>query len=541
MGGRAGRLATLERRLGMETRGAAARPASAAEAARHDADWTRYRRDVVAWIDECCWTYDPRFGPDGKVIGYVPFRLFDFQRDYVLWLEDRYREHADAFTEKSRDMGVTWCAIAWLVWHWLFDDDFQALLGSYTERWTDNFLHDSLFGKATELIDHLPDWQRRRARWDRGHPESRKHLAIVNRSNGNTFVGQTANKDFGRGGRYSTILIDEFSKWAFAEQVLQATADASPFRCFVATPEGMNSSGRLRHASPPRVKVMTLHWRLHPNKDEAWYAAECARRTPEDVAQELDISYERSVYGLVLPEWQNVPSGDFPFVRGWPLYVSWDFGLDDNTALIWWQRNPGSGMYRVIDCYESSGKAITFYLPFVTGEVPSGGTYGYTEADLATIRSHHGWGSAVHYGDPAGNQRNQVTSASVIAELAKHHVYVNTRPDRNTFRERWQTAKLFLGQVEGWNAATCIDLPSALQNARFPPRDPDAVTTGENAKPIHDWTSHLRTAVEYMAVNVYGIEERVQAKAERQPSAWMHRRDGYNGMDAVRAALRSRR
>lgn len=499
-------------------------PAAAAARADNDADWERYRRDVVAFVRECCRTFDTRLDPDGRVIGWVPFDLYPFQADFLAWLEARYQEHQDGFVEKSRDMGVTWCAVAWLVWHWLFDETFTALVGSYTEAAVDNFLHESVFGKIEGLISRLPPWMQERVRFDPRNPESRKHLAVVNRASGSTINGHSSEPRFSRGGRYSAIVLDEFSKWAFGEQVLQSTADASPFRLFVATPQGMNSSGRLRFADPPRVKVYTLHWRLHPKKDDAWYAAECARRTPEQVAQELDISYERSVAGRVYPEWDRVPSGDFPYVPGWPTFVSWDFGLDDATALVWWQQNPSTGMYRAVDYHESNGRAITGYLPFVTGDMASGLPYGFTAEELDKIAAHKGWGAAVHYGDPAGSQRNQVTGTSVIGELRKAGIYVNTRPDRNTFHERWQTTKLFLGRVEGWHKPTCTALHDAMVNSRFPERDPDATHLAENDRPIHDWASHGRTAVEYLAVNRFGLEEsNAIVPFPRQPSAWMTR------------------
>lgn len=489
-----------------------------ADDAQHDADWERYKRDVSAWIDECVWTYDPRTGPDGKVIGAVPFKLYEFQTDYLVWLEDRYREREDALTEKSRDMGVSWCSIAWFVHHWMFDDSFQALFGSYVEHLTDNWLLDSLFGKAEFIVDHLPDWQRRRIGWE--PKESRRHLTMVNRASGSTITGQSANPRFARQGRYSGILLDEFSMWEHAEEVLAASADSSPFRCFIGTPKGKNTFGRLRFSG--RIKVFTLHWRRHPLKDDVWYASECARRTPEEIAQELDISYDKSVSGRVYPEWDEVKSGAFPYVHGWPLFVAWDFGINDETALVWWQRNP-VGLWRVVDCYSNRDVTLDFYIPFVTGEVASGMPYGYSERDLAKIESHRGWGAAVHYGDPAGNQRNQVTGSSVIGELGKHRIYVQTRPDANTFEARWQTTKLFLRRVEGWNAETCLPLHDAMTNARFPAKRPESEATSTPTKPIHDWTSHFRTAVEYAAVNAHGREQRESAgvvKPKRQQSAF---------------------
>jgi hypothetical protein len=40
-----------------------------------------------------------------------------------------------------------------------------------------------------------------------------------------------------------------------------------------------------------------------------WYDAQCQRRTPEEVAQELDISYERSTAGRAFPEFDATRHG----------------------------------------------------------------------------------------------------------------------------------------------------------------------------------------------------------------------------------------
>ncbi len=41
------------------------------------------------------------------------------------------------------------------------------------------------------------------------------------------------------------------------------------------------------------------------------------------------------------------------------------------------------------------------------------------------------------------------------------------------------------------------DFISAIQNARYPNRPENSQSTSENTKPVHDWTSHFRTSLEY--------------------------------------------
>jgi hypothetical protein len=44
----------------------------------------------------------------------------------------------------------------------------------------------------------------------------------------------------------------------------------------------------------------------------------------------------------------------------------------------------------------------------------------------------------------------------------------------------------------------CLDFASALMNARYPERTSNNMSTKAADLPIHDWTSHYRTAFEYL-------------------------------------------
>ena len=44
----------------------------------------------------------------------------------------------------------------------------------------------------------------------------------------------------------------------------------------------------------------------------------------------------------------------------------------------------------------------------------------------------------------------------------------------------------------------CLEFASAMMNAKYPERADNSTSTAPNYKPIHDWTSHFRTAFEYL-------------------------------------------
>lgn len=320
------------------------------------------RRDVLFFINQFAWTYDPR--PESPP-HHHPFMLYEFQEDYIRELEATYKEVQDLLTDKSRDMGVSWMVLSWILWHWLFDPSFNALIGSRKEDFVDNYLPDSAFGKLHYMLERLPKWIL---------PDGfdldkhRTYLKIINPESGNTIQGESANADFSRQGRYSVILLDEFAFWPWAASVWTATADSAPCRLVVSTPNGTeNKFAELRHSG--KIKVRSLHWPLHPHKDEAWYEAEKSRRTPKEVAQELDLDYEASGLQRVFSLKTNttlrrnviVPAFDLPgeygsdkhgvtkFRHAWRMTGGFDYGTRNKSVFSVFARDYDGRHYLIYE------------------------------------------------------------------------------------------------------------------------------------------------------------------------------------------------
>lgn len=461
----------------------------------------RCEADAAYLINAFGTTFDPR--PEAQFPD-LPFILFDFQVDYVRWLDDRLANSEDGIVEKSRDVGVSWVTVGWMVHKWLYRPGFQGLIGSRKEDYVDNGEKDSLFGKIEYFLENLPGWLLPKGFRFKDH---RQRLKISNPENGNTIIGESANSNFSRAGRYAFVLFDEAAFWENLTESWRAAGSSTRTRVAVSTANGMNAFGRIRFDTKedgsPRYPVLTLHARNDPRKGPEWIERERQRMTAEDFAQEIDISYNRSVRGVVYPEISLIPTGHFPFVKNWALYVSWDFGLSDDTALVWWARDAVTGKLRIIDCYANNQKPIDFYVPFVIGSIPASISekYNYTPAEMKKITEHSALPRAIHYGDPSGKNRNQVTSTSVIGELAKWEIYVFTNDKDKNFPALHSATTLGIRRIEGINTPDCANLVDALINARFPERNPDSQSTTEVNRPIHDWTSHYRTCVEFFFVN----------------------------------------
>ena len=447
--------------------------------------------DVLYFINHLN-TFDPR-----TKVKDIKFTLYPYQIEYAKQLVKHIKEGKDLFIEKSRDMGVSWVTLAVILWFWIYEDGFQALIGSRKEDYVDNRQVDSLFGKFDYMLrcwqveGYLPD-------------KHRTYMKLTHPTNNSVILGESANANFSRAGRYQVIFFDEMAFWPFEQNSWEAAGDASPCRLAVTTPSSQPSySKALRNSG--LVEVKTLHWRLHPNKDDDWYEREKLRRTNEEVARELDINWEGSLENIVYPEISNGQVGVYPYVPEYPLYVSWDFGLD-GTAIGWWQKSPQTGKHRLVEAYYRVNKPIPFFMPLFGNPIDS--SSGYTQEDLDVVNEVKDWAKAIHYGDPDVEKRSYQTKemTSTRDVLQKHQIYVQTNTLSNDFESRKTETKLLLQQGIEINdtAGTRVWL-EAVKQSRFPKRQEGSQATTGITKPIHDWTSHHRSSLEYYAVNVKDV------------------------------------
>ncbi len=241
------------------------------------------------------WTFNPRSEHPHR-----PFTPWPIQETAIIALWESISEGRDVLFDKSRDMGASWISLAVFLWWWLFVPDTPLLVASRKEEYVDGRGDpDTLFWKLDYLIGRLPHWMTPRIR--------RSHMHLENLGNGSVIDGESTNADLGRGGRRKAILLDEFAACDNGNEILAATADATPCRVYNSTPHGRaNAFADVRFSG--KVQVVTLHWREHPTKGQGaelvvgsdgkqhwtspWYRSECARRTSrKEIAQELDIDY----------------------------------------------------------------------------------------------------------------------------------------------------------------------------------------------------------------------------------------------------------
>lgn len=454
------------------------------------------------FIENFLYTFNPKLNPK-----HFPFILYPFQEDAVKWFIEHVDNGRDGLIEKSREMGATWIFFAAMpLYYWLFRDGTNILVGSYKEMLVDDNTPDSIFGKIDYLMQGLPRWLLPKNFTPKKH---RTKLKLRN-PNGNLISGDTMNPNFGRGARKTCILFDELGFWDYAKDAWEAGGDSTNCRIANSTPHGYNYYAMLRESG---MDVLTLHWKEHPLKDQPWYDFEKLRRTEEEVAQELDISYSKSREGKVYPEWNdvNVQKGLYEYQPDLPLYVGWDFGRADDTAIIWAQKTRNDELI-IVDTYRNNGKNIDFYIPLVTGIVPGEWDYKYTKEELELIDYHKNWKRATHFGDPAGRFRNQVSDETVITKLRDYGIIVNFKDKWKEFniRKNFTKKQLMQGVYLNDNARTkYFDI--CILNSSYPKVKSEGVEQVRSEKPKHDAYSHYRSSLEYLCIGLQDIGvQRVQ-------------------------------
>jgi hypothetical protein len=460
---------------------------------------------------------------EAKSTGHLPFKLWDYQIELILWFDWLVMKGESGCVAKSRDMGYTWLYVWWCIYHWRFTPGFSALLGSKKEAAVDNATLSSIFGKLDYAIEKLPDWLKPKGYVRRLH---RTRLRIMNPENGNYLVGDSQTQDFGASERHTVVIPDETALWDFDPS--GTVSNTTNTAIYGSSVRGENHFKRLHDRLLARSAslVRELKWNLNKTHTPAWFAAMQARMDEADFAREVLIDWQAAVKGKYYPVASLVKQGEYKWEAGWPSVNCMDYGVSDNTALIWWQASPEKTLHRMMFCYTNAGKPIDFYIPFLLAKHPdhclldrdrSGVVrideqgrevyreltreFVYTEDDLAFIAllQREGVTSSVEFrGDPAGKQRSQDTATSVITKLSQAGVEVMTNTKLNDYLSRRTALTDVLLKTEVNKAAWAAW--NAIAQSKYPERSENSQATTVPAAPVHDWTSHYRSAAEYYAV-----------------------------------------
>ncbi len=253
-----------------------------------------YAEHIAQFIIDWGVTFDPREAERDRPTT-IPFILFEKQELWIDFFFRKWRERKPGMTEKSREVGVSWLAVAVSSSLCLLRKGIVAGFGSRKEEYVDARDNPkSLFWKARNFISRLPP--EFTGSWDIN--KHAPHMRIVFPDTKSIMTGE-AGDSIGRGDRTSFYIVDESAHLERPMLVDSALASTTNCRIDISSVNGMaNPFAQKRHSG--KVEVFTFHWRDDPRKDMDWYRKQVAELDPITVKQEFDIDYLASAEGVVI-------------------------------------------------------------------------------------------------------------------------------------------------------------------------------------------------------------------------------------------------
>lgn len=446
----------------------------------------------IFWLNYFVWLYEPR-NTENKTI---PFITYDYEDELVKNVIYAVENKEDLFVDKTRDMGVTWTVLATLYWGFMFKE-WSALVGSRKQEEVDTLGDMStLFPKLRFIRTNLPQWMTDEvidAYMRLGDPRTNQSI-----------TGESTNENFGTGGRYNVMLFDEFAKWgATAWAAWTSAAQATPCRIPVSTPFG--SGTKQAELRGTNIKQIHLHWSKHPEKKKGtyvltakekedkklkggltrsyWYDNECMRMSEDEIAQELDINYERSAGGRVYGnEWDELVANGrlcrLTYDPNLPTFSFWDFGIGDATSVGIVQVTAFAQEIYVVDHYENNNLDIEHYYDWLIDHTYEGKTIKFSG----------------HYGDISGKHRNLVTGRSVFEWLNDRGITMIARKT-GEIDEKHAVQQILPKTYVDDRLTTFI---KSFNNFHY---EYDLLKGEYKEKPHHDRFSHAPKAFAYFCVN----------------------------------------
>lgn len=457
----------------------------------------------------------------------LPFVLFDYQEEMVdtIWYGITHKRNV--FLEKSRQMSVTWVVLGLFLYGFLFHNHFYLITSRSEDEVDGKGATDSCFGRLRFMINLLPQWMLPPGFDKRDGTEYNKTLLISRPDSIGCITGKAPTAV--RWGTYNASFIDEM---AFIQDARKINTALSPVPCRIwnSTPFwekgeyfNMRKLAHQQNNLPLENRTIigiSLHWSLHPYYTEKWYKWYCSSRSPEEIEQELEINYTISVQGRVYREFFPAPIGkiiigeEYDYDPTAPLYCVIDnsHGWTDPHAVILFHVNK-HGEIIIFDCLEVNCSITE--MASILARRPVGGTFGNNV--LSFYERYAKYRQATFIADP-NDTHSKWNDTSIASEYAKVGIIL-TVPNilRGLHGQVDEQIRLVRQNIHRFRIhPRCEQMMTAVQNARYPQGSENSQNTTVRATPIHDWTSHYRTALEYGVMSVIEGEGKMHTTPQKK-------------------------
>lgn len=250
-------------------------------------EYVKCSQDPIHFMKKYCYISHP-------VRGRILFHLYPFQ-EKVLSL---FGKHEYTILNKSRQLGISTLVAGYSLWLMLFNKE-KTILCIATKQETAK----GMVTKVKFMYDNLPSWLK-----GKNKPLEDNKLSIK-LANGSQIIAASSSSDTGRSYAVSLLIIDEA---AFVDGIDRIYTSIMPT---LATGGGCialsspNGVGNWFHTMWTKAEngegsflPIRLPWNLHPERDQAWYDAECANMTKKEIAQEYECDFLASGNTVVDPE-----------------------------------------------------------------------------------------------------------------------------------------------------------------------------------------------------------------------------------------------
>jgi len=277
--------------------------------------------------------------------GKIKFDLFDFQTDVL----DDFRRHQYNIVLKSRQMGLSTLIAGYSLWMMLFHNDKNILVIATKQDTAKN-----LVTKVRVMYDNLPSWLKTRTVED--------NKLSLRFENGSQIKASSAASDAARSEALSLLVIDEAAFingieeiWASAQQTLATGGQA----IINSTPNGVGNfyhktwvDATTNDRSP--FHPIFLHWKLHPERDQAWRDKQDEVLGPQKAKQECDGSFLASGMSVISGE-------ELEWYRENQLSAPIEKRGVDSSLWIWEYPHPDKSYIVVADVARGDGSDFSAF------------------------------------------------------------------------------------------------------------------------------------------------------------------------------------
>lgn len=294
------------------------------------------------------------------------------------------------------------------------------------------------------------------------------------------------NPDALRGIYFDDLVIDEAAdvpRGVWALVLRPALADRGGWAMFMGTPKGENNLlADMRDAaakSPGEWASFLFKASQTGYVDAAELAKAKKDMLDDEYEQEFECSFAAAVRGAFYAKELDAAEkegriGVVPHEKELPVFTAWDLGMDDATAIWFFQRSPRGEIW-VIRYYENSGEGLEHYARYV---LDAGYAYaGHTAPHDIMVRE-------------LGTGKSRLETARKLG--------IAFAPCRNLPVADGINAVRRLLPVCRFDAAACAEGLRALRQYQKVWND----KTGLFGTPLHNWASHAADAFRYLAVGL---------------------------------------